>query len=313
MPTESLRALVAGLFDYAGLFPPTGHAMQRAVESYARDRMGGHAWMLGRFVCAASRLGELSEHGAALMPGTYATSGYREHADVLEPWGVSVVADVPLEDALARIAGFNERHSREDRGLARADAVELKADSASFIDETLDALPDDLLPFYELPIDRDCRGMVAALAGSGACAKVRCGGVVPGAIPAPERVAAFLHACAAGDVPFKATAGLHHPVRAEQPLTYEPSPPRAVMHGFVNVLLAAVAARSGGAGPEELAAMLDEREPGAFAFTDAAASWRGRAWSAEEIARARDSFAVSVGSCSFEEPVADLRRLGWLR
>lgn len=312
MPTESLRALVAGLFDYAGLFPPAGQGMQRAVESYARHRMGEHAWMLGRFVCAASRLGELSEHGAALMPGTYATSGYREHADVLEPWGVTVVADLPLEDALARIAEFNERHSREDRGLARADAVEIRAESASFIDETLDAVPDDLLPFYEVPVEGDCRGMVAALAGSGACAKVRCGGVVPGAIPASQRLAAFLHACAAGDVPFKATAGLHHPVRGERPLTYEPSPPRAVMHGFVNVFLAAVAARTGEAGPGELASMLEEREPGAFAFTGEAASWRGRGWSVEEVAGARDAFAVSIGSCSFEEPVADLRGLGWL-
>lgn len=312
MPTASLRALVAGLFDYAGLFPPTGHGMQRAVESYARDRMGEQAWMLGRFVCPASRLGELSERGGALMPGTYATSGYREHADVLEPWRVTVVADVPLEDALARIADFNERHSREDRGLARADAVEMKAESASFIDETLDALPGGLLPFYEVPVERDSRGMVAALAGSGACAKVRCGGVVPGAIPAPERVASFLHACAAGEVPFKATAGLHHPIRAEQPLTYEPSPPRAVMHGFVNVFLAAVAAGAGDAGPDELTAMLEEREPGAFVFTDAGASWRGRQWSLDEIVRTRASFALSIGSCSFEEPVADLRGLAWL-
>lgn len=312
MTTDSLRALVSELFDYAGLFPPTGHGMQRAVESYARDRMGEDAWMLGRFVCAASRLGELSEHGAALMPGTYATSGYREHADTLEPWGVTVVADLPLEDALARIVEFNERHSREDRGLARADAVEIKASSAAFIDETLDVVPGDILPFYELPIDLDCRGMIAALSGSGACAKVRCGGVTPDAIPVPDRVAAFLHACAAGDVPFKATAGLHHPVRAEQPLTYEPSPPRAVMHGFVNVFLAAVAARADRASPDDLAAILDERDPSAFTFTAVAAAWRGREWAAESITSIRASFALSIGSCSFEEPVADLRGLGWL-
>jgi len=311
MPTESLRALVAGLFDYAGLFPPTGRGMQRAVESYARDRMGEDAWMLGRFVCAASRLDELSEHGAALMPGTYATSGYREHADTLEPWGVTVVADLPLEDALAHIVEFNERHSREDRGLARADAVEIKASSAAFIDETLDEVPGDILPFYELPIDLDCRGMVAALSGSGACAKVRCGGVTPDAIPAPERIAAFLHACAAGDVPFKATAGLHHPVRAEQPLTYEPSPPRGVMHGFVNVFLAAVAARADRASPDDLVAILNERDPSAFTFTDAAAAWRGREWAAASITSIRASFALSIGSCSFEEPVGDLRGLGW--
>src|SRR5689334_1162740 len=94
---QSVRTLMAGLIDYAGLFPPAKLSMQAAAEAYARARMGEHAWVLGRFICPASRLAELSKVAAVMMPGTHATSGYREHADVLEPWRVSVLVDGPLE------------------------------------------------------------------------------------------------------------------------------------------------------------------------------------------------------------------------
>ena len=51
------------------------------------------------------------------------------------------------------------------------------------------------------------------------------GGVTPESIPSPEQVAEFIWDCARAPVPFKATAGLHHAVRAEQP--YETSATRA--------------------------------------------------------------------------------------
>src|SRR5262245_39438675 len=73
---------------------------------------------------------------------------------------------------------------------------------------------------------------------SGCFAKLRSGGVKHEAIPSVEEVAAFIRACADRRLAFKATAGLHHPVRSMQPLTYAPDAPRAVMHGFLNVFLA---------------------------------------------------------------------------
>src|SRR6185503_6096765 len=109
------------------------------------------------------------------------------------------------------------------------------------IDDRLDQLPEDLFPFVEFPAEvvngGDARGFIAALAGHSAAAKVRTGGVTPEAFPAPGKLAEFISACHGAGVPFKATAGLHHPVRAEYPLTYEPGCPRGVMHGFLNVFL----------------------------------------------------------------------------
>jgi len=149
-------------------------------------------------------------------------------------------------------------------------------------------------------------------------AKIRTGGITADAFPSPERVAAFIRACKDAGVAFKATAGLHHPLRCVKPLTYEPNAAMGTMHGFVNVFIAAAfamggarSARQAGETPAPLD-ILREEDAGAFGFTNEAASWRGHEVSTEELAKTRKEFALSFGSCSFEEPIADLKELGWL-
>ena len=121
----------------------------------------------------------------------------------------------------------------------------------------------------------------------GARAKVRCGPEPP---PVDE-LAAFIRRCRAEGIPFKATAGLHHAVRAEG------------QHGFLNVLAAAVFA------DEEVA--LAEDDPEAFRL-GAAFRWRDREASAAEVSEVRHSLFVSIGSCSFTEPVEELEALAFL-
>jgi hypothetical protein len=143
---------------------------------------------------------------------------------------------------------------------------------------------------------------------AGCFAKIRTGGVKPDAIPTVAEVAAFILACAERKLAFKATAGLHHPVRAEQALTYAPDSPRAVMHGFLNVFLAACFAWNG---RSEIEPLLAETDPTAFRFDDCA-HWRDWSLDAAEVQDARTNFAHAFGSCSFEEPVHDLEALGLL-
>ncbi|MCA9800489.1 MAG: hypothetical protein KC777_00805 [Cyanobacteria bacterium HKST-UBA02] len=143
---------------------------------------------------------------------------------------------------------------------------------------------------------------------AGNFAKIRCGGVKPEAIPSVEAVAAFIRACASRKLAFKATAGLHHPLRAEQTLTYESDAPRAVMHGFLNVLLASAFAFHG---DDDIEPILRETDPRAFSF-DERAHFKDRSLGEEQIRAARRDFVHSIGSCSFEEPVADLETLGLL-
>jgi len=315
-PSRAITTLTADLIDYAGLFPPAKLEMSDAVERYARYQHAEHASMLGRMIVTASRLEELSGHARMLMPGTAGTSGYPEMMGVGEPWRLSVVADVPMDETLEAIEAFERHHSEEDHGLAQVDAIEVKVSSSAQIDELMEIIPEGLMPYFELPTDQDVRGMIAAIAGEaaqgGACAKIRCGGITPEAIPASKTIASFIHSCSMGGVSFKATAGLHHPVRAEHPLSYEDNAPRGTMHGFINVFMAAALVRYARLSMDDTVTLLDETDPGAFTFDDEHATWREHSVSVVDLARSRETFAVSYGSCSFEEPVDDLRLLGLL-
>lgn len=314
--SKGVGTLMDGLIDYAGLFPPSKLPMGKAVENYARATRSEHAGFVNRFICPVTKLMDLTEHGAVVMPGTFATSGYREMADDLPGWSVSAIIDADLDECLGVIDEFNEHHRHEEHGLARVDALEMRVGSPSEIDEALDMLPDDISPSFEFPreavIGGDPRGFVAALAGNDALAKIRCGGVTPDLIPAPGDVARFLMACHRADVPFKSTAGLHHPVRAEHNLTYDDNPARGVMHGFLNVFLGAALLRVAGIDEATLVRILEETDPKAFVLTETDAGWRDLTINLLELARVRESFATGYGSCSIDEPVEDLRGLGLL-
>jgi len=147
--------------------------------------------------------------------------------------------------------------------------------------------------------------LLPELAKRGLRAKIRTGGVTADAFPAPERIAAFLRACNEAGVAFKATAGLHHPLRCVKPLTYEANAPAGTMHGFVNVFLAAALL-------EHAEEILREDDPRAFAFNDDGVRWRGYEVTTEALVEMRRDFALSFGSCSFDEPISDLQELGWL-
>lgn len=135
-------------------------------------------------------------------------------------------------------------------------------------------------------------------------AKIRTGGITKDAFPTPDAVANFIRACKREGVPFKATAGLHHPLRCVRPLTYEPNAVVGPMHGFVNVFLAAALV-------DDAEAILRETDAKAFTFDDDGAAWRDRRVSLGDLEAMRE-LATSFGSCSFEEPIDDLKELGWL-
>jgi hypothetical protein len=279
---EGVR-LLEGVVDYAGLFPPAALDLPAAVAEYERHRRGGDAWMLGRFVLPASRLADLG-----------AVDGWRLSALL----GPDVAADAAAVDA------FNARQG----GRALVDAVELKAASPQDVAPALAAAPRGVTAYVEVPLDDTLEPALDAIQALGGRAKARTGGVTAAAFPLPEAVVRFLDGCLRRALSFKATAGLHHPVRAEQALTYAADAPRGVMHGFLN-LLATIGLLGEGAPRETALAALEEGDPAAFAIEDGGLAWRGRRLDADAV---RASFS-GFGSCSFAEPVADLRALGLLR
>lgn len=322
---ESLKQLFTHLFDYAGLFPPAKLDMGRACTEYARHLGSPEAFGLAHFVVPASQLGVFSEQAAAMMPGTYATSGYLEQLNTGEPWRVSTLIDpAAIESGLEAVERFNQRHSTESQGLARCDTLEIRVPKESeagdagwggeFVDTVQEDLPDDLFAFFEIDHVSDPRGSIAALSGTGTAAKIRTGGVVPEAYPTSQEIARFMQACLAGDVAFKCTAGLHHPLRGERALTYEQDSVRGLQHGFLNVFVAACMVFDRSLDEDQTVRLLEETDASRFEFAAEGVRWHGPDGAVtvgvNEIIKARQRFCLSIGSCSFAEPVEDLRALG---
>jgi hypothetical protein len=285
--------------DYAGLFPPAGLGMTAAVDNYLRYRAGPEAWALGRFIVPATRLAEFQE---AAGDGSPQRAGG-------PPWQLSALVGPDLTGDLNQIADFQRRHPGIAPGIT-VDTIEAKADAVSAIQETMRSVPGRFQVYFELPIERDPIDLLATIARVGARAKVRTGGVTPQAFPATVSLARFIHACVRAKVPFKATAGLHHALRAEYRLTYEEDSDTGVMFGFLNLFLATALARKGMAEPETCE-ILEESSPAACRIDDSAISWRNRRFDGDTLGRARESM-VSFGSCSFTEPIDELQSLHWL-
>jgi hypothetical protein len=165
--------------------------------------------------------------------------------------------------------------------------------------------------FAEIPLDPDPARLVAAIKAAGIDAKIRTGGVTADAIPSTAVVARALRRCIDAGVRFKATAGLHHPLRAEYPLTYDAGAPVGVMYGYLNVFLAAAFMKEG-MGDADAERLLEEPSAAAIVVTPAAICWGEYRLAAAQIRHIRGEVAVSFGSCSFREPVDELRALAIL-
>jgi len=279
----SVQALLSGLIDYAGLFPPAGLGMEAAVGNYSRYLQSPEAWMLGRFIVPVSRLSAAVD-GAA--------------------WRLSALGGDDIRADIERIGAFNARNA----GRFEIDVIELRAVRQSDVQAAMAVMPAGLTPYFEIPIGEDPTDSIRAISEAGGRAKVRTGAVTADGIPSSWDLARFIKACAEEDVAFKATAGLHHPVRATFRLTYAPDSDSAMMHGFLNVFLAAAFAYNG-LEAERLLEVLEETSPEAFVFESGSISWRDQMTVRGQLRVTRSEFAIAFGSCSFEEPVDDLKRM----
>lgn len=280
--TAAGRALMTGLVDYAGLFPPAGLGMLEAVRRYREYLAGPDRWALGRFVVPAARLAEFEAAFEKVC------CGEREPV-----WPLSILGTGGL-DGLAR-------------GAVLVESLEIKAADAQEAEKLLAELGSEI-PVYVEFAPGNADAILPVLVRRGARAKIRTGGVTAGTFPSGETVADFLLACARARVAFKATAGLHHVVRGSYKLTYELESAQAKMHGFANVFLAAALAWRGA----EKSALVKTMEAREFSFAGDVVRWLGFELSVGEIAAARREFAMSYGSCSFEEPVGEAQTLGWV-
>lgn len=257
------RALLERLIDHAALFPPASLPMDAAIEADRRARACGEAWILDRFICPATRLHELPE----------------------DPPPLSVV--------------FDGEPSADPSSLP----IELVEARGATLQRIRDVFGQEPKVFVELAVGDGLEPALAGLSNAGAGAKLRCGGLTADAFPSVREVARFACACEEIGLPWKATAGLHHPVRHVDPGT------GFHMHGFLNLLAAAAFADEG---EEAVAAIVAEEDPVAFTADDREFGLHGFRADADAVARMRSERLVAYGSCSFSEPVEDLTALGIL-
>lgn len=292
----ALASVLEGLVDHAGLFPPAQLAMDAAVARHAAYRAGPDRAVLGRFILPLARLDEFAAAHARLAP------------EARGGWRLSVLAGPDPTADRDRIASYHAAQS-----AVRVVAVEAKPGTEEAFSRSLTTFAPALELWIELdPESAELEIRLAALRAAGRGAKLRLGGVTAEAFPATAAVARFLRAASAEGVVFKATAGLHHPIRGDYSLTAEPAGPRTRMFGFLNLLLAAAAAR-GGATEDEVAALLEISDSRAFRPEAETVVWRGRRFDAATLRETRRDLFRSFGSCSFEEPVDGLRSLSWIR
>jgi len=293
MIARALRILLEGLVDYSGFAPPAALPMADAVRNYAAYRRGEHGWLLGRSIIPIAKM---AEYEAALA-----------NLETDEVWRLSALTtgDVPAD--IAAIESFNKRHE----GRAVIDVVELKADTVVAVRALRPVVPTNLKTYVEIPLAGDLPALVAALAANGLRGKARTGGLTADGIPSCEQLAKFIVACRAARIPLKFTAGMHAPLRSVRKLTYAADSPTAEMHGFINAFLAAALAWQD-AELKSVTQLLAERAPEAFHFDDERALWHDMRVASENLEAVRRGFAISLGSCSFTEPIEGLQQLGWI-
>lgn len=301
MAAASLRALLEHSIDYAGLFPPCSLELGPALTNQARYARLHERWMLNAFVLPVGQFN--------------AAKQFLPQFDPMHPLRISALGP-KTENA----NGFCDALVETDAAIRALSAHNVDLVSISQLEMFL---PDDVdssllnearsivgsLPaFWEAPAERAER-TIALLAEHNSNTeyptfgyKMRTGGVTADAFPTSAQIAPALVAPATHQVPIKFTAGLHHPLRQYREEV------QTKMHGFLNVLGAALLAAEHKWDAAQTAAMLDDEDVSSFQFDDEFFAWRD--WKIDlQRLRNRRRFVTTFGSCSFDEPREDLRAL----
>lgn len=284
----SVKALLSSVVDYAGLFPPAKLAMGEAMANYVQNQMSPYSWMQGHFVVPASRLKELEE----LLP-----------AFPLKQWSLSVILAREWELEIDRV------HSLDNNNHIAIPSLEFPPLPPADIERVLPRLPTGVDCFFEIPFNKDLETYLSVLQQNGASAKVRTGGITANAFPSATQLCQYIFALAEARVPFKATAGLHHPLPGNQRLTYEPDSPSTTMHGFLNVAIVAAFIYWQKITLAEGLEILEESASDRFQFQEDGIGWSKYQLNISQLEEVRQRFFRSFGSCSFQEPIDDLKTL----
>ena len=285
------------------MFPPCSLALEPALQNQAQYVRSPEAWMLSAFVLPIAQFDaakQLLSQFDPLHPLRVAALGPKAanadtFLDALED------ADTAIRSLSSNVDLISISHL--EMFLPHDVDLPLLKEARSIVGE--------LPVFWEAPPDR-AEQMIVLLAEHNSDEesatfgyKLRTGGVTADAFPTPAQVARALVTPATHQLSIKFTAGLHHPIRQFRDEV------KTKMHGFLNVLGAAVLAAEHRWDARQAAIMLDDENVDSFSFTEKFFAWREWTIGVERL-RYRRKFVQSFGSCSFDEPRDDLRSLGFL-
>ncbi len=282
------NALFTALFDDASLFPPAELPVPKAVAGHLRHQGSWYADMCGPLICPDTGLGRLrAALTAANVAGIDLSLVVTRGAGAMAEAADAVAADPRLRLRAVEAPARRDADAAADPAASLAEAVR---DVLGAFDR---AVPAGAVGYVEIPVAAVTDDLLSLIAEHARRPKLRTGGVTAAAFPAEDSLAAAVLAIADWRLPFKCTAGLHHAIRCTA------ADSGLEQHGFLNVLLA-VAAAAAGAGQAEVAAILATRE---------AARVTAEVRQLDDGGAARSLFS-SFGTCSTDEPVADLVALG---
>ncbi|PSB02455.1 hypothetical protein [Merismopedia glauca] len=280
----SVKALLSGIVDYAGLFPPAKLSLPEAIANYAQYHQEPNNWMLGRFILPIAKL---SDFQGLITKIT------------LPKWNLSLILSQDWQRDLEQVEFL------KNPALA-VNSLEFPVLEVKEIYSVLKALPEGIETFFEIPLHEDRKPYLQVLSDRGVCAKIRTGGMNEAAFPNPLHLSECLLALGKAQLAFKATAGLHHPLPGWHQISHEVNSPITQMHGFLNLAILAALIYHRKIIFSEVVEVLQTSN---FQFNEDGINWSNCQLSITELEVSRDRFFRSFGSCSFREPVEDLKEL----
>lgn len=317
-----------GLIDYAGMFPPANLDLTSAFTNYLGYLNSDDEWMMDKFICSIKSFEEFTNHDSGVSKQLHDFKSERWVSFALLLTGGKTTKEFlkSLDTDLKMIKGFVSEHSElivTDNFEAKLpDDISGKNNSGAckkFLNDCSIIFNEHGLfgskIFFEPPVNNDYEFVIEKLTytmaesdknGGNAGFKLRTGGVTPDLFPLSEQIAFALKACKDNKLQFKATAGLHHPIRH-----YNDSV-STKMHGFMNVFGAGVLAYANSLSLKEITEIVNAENAESFKFTEEEFRWNDIPSSIEQVSKARNEFVLSFGSCSFDEPREDLKKLNLL-
>ncbi|MCS0824635.1 hypothetical protein NX029_11690 [Cytobacillus firmus] len=285
---DTISHFMTELIDYAGIFPPAKLPLQKAIYNYNSYKNDSDSWMLGKFVIPAARLKELHP--------------YKKLFSEENQLRLSVVLsnNLGFDNDLDAINSFIEFY--QTTGVIEAIEVPPFMPLNSSGIEILERQLGKIDIFFEVSKPEQATQLmdeiqrIKQFSSSLFGIKLRMGSASLTSIPSVKQTAYVIKKCQERGLKIKFTADLH------LPFSDYSCKERILKYGFVNVFVASIMTSCRFLSTETIQSILIEKNPTSFIFTPNELSWCNLTVSSSEIFNARNFFASSFGSCSFDEP-----------